>query len=286
MRALGALIILATALAANGFELDVLFTPKSTPFRGPRAMQAGLLEVLYVADTGHHRLVALDSTGRIIHESSQGGSTGELRWPEDVAIGAAGRVFVADAGNRRVVEYTRLLEWKGELVVSTDGETELEPRKLSANGAGDLFVFESDNGQILRYDPFYALASRMGARSGNRELRPVVAMDYSNTYGLIWIEQNGSDILRSDRFLTSVTQLPLAPMTRRPLQVTALDSCLFVCDSDSVWRVRGGVQESASCSELFGTDIRIGDLIIEAVSPTRLYALDRRTGALYRLLWP
>ncbi|MBK6766135.1 MAG: hypothetical protein IPG71_07365 [bacterium] len=281
------LLIAVTAIAGERAVLEVVLTSENTPLRGPRAIQAGLLETLYIADTGHHRLVALDSTGRVTHESSQGGSSGELRWPEDVAVGAAGRVFVADAGNRRIVEFTRLLEWKGELSVSPDGDEVLEPRKLSANSAGDLFVYESDNGQIIRYDQFFAVASRLGAGAGDQEIPSIAALDYSSAFGVMWIEQNGSRVFQSDRFLTRVAALRPPFPAQHPLQLSALDSCFYVSDSNTLWRMcSDGIQDSLDLNNLLRGAALGDDLIFEAVSPTRLYALDRRTGALYRIIWP
>lgn len=274
------------ALAEDGVMMEVVLPADSTPLRSPQAIAAGILETLYIADTGHHRLIALDSTGKIIHESSQGGSTGELRWPEDVAVGVGGKVFVADAGNRRVVEYSRLLEWKGELLVKGEDDQNLEPRRLCTSARGDLFVYENDNGQLLRYDPFYSVASKLGSQSGTYFSRPISSLEFSPVFGILWIEEGGDRIYQSDPFLSEVRTLPLIGNRGAFLQIAAADSCVFAMNETTLWRSTASTHDSILFSTLGSSDISGESLLIEAVSPNRLYLLDRRAGALYRLNWP
>ncbi len=286
MRWIAILLCASFAIADSGISLEVILPPDSTPFRGPQAMATGMLETLYIADTGHHRLVALDSTGKIIHESSQGGSTGELRWPEDVTVGAGGKVFVADAGNRRVVEYSRLLEWKGELFIKDQDNQNLEPRRLCASTRGDLFVYENDNGQLLRYDQFYAIASRLGSQNGKYFSRPISALEFSPLFGVLWIEDGGDKIYQSDPFLSEVRPLKLVGSQAQYLQIAVVDSCLFAMDTTTLWRWASDMRDSVMMSTLGISDFDSESFLIEAASPTRLYLLDRRAGSLYRLNWP
>lgn len=286
MRLLFSLLCAYVAFAGEGVTLEVVLPADSTPLRSPQSIAVGLMETLYIADTGHHRLVALDSTGKIIHESSQGGSTGELRWPEDVTVGAGGKVFVADAGNRRIVEYSRLLEWKGELLVKGEDDQNLAPRKLCTSTRGDLFVYENDNGQLLRYDPFYAVASKLGTQSGQYFSRPIASLEFSSVYGILWIEEGGDRIYQSDPFLSEVRILPMMGNRGEILQIAAVDSFVFSLDATTLWRSTMSERDSVHISASAKSDFDGASMLIEAVSSNRVYMLDRRNGALYRLNWP
>jgi DNA-binding beta-propeller fold protein YncE len=69
---------------------------------------------------------------------------GRLKAPEGIAVDAAGNVYVADTGNRRVVQYT----WWGGFVRGF-GEFG-RPRAVAVDPAGRLLV--DDDGRVARFD--------------------------------------------------------------------------------------------------------------------------------------
>ncbi|MCL4304741.1 hypothetical protein KJZ99_02405 [bacterium] len=280
------LLTSTAALGQAGATLSVLVPPEESPFRSPKAIQSGLLDVLYIVDTGHNRLLALDSNGAITFESSQGSSGGELRWPSDLAIAPGGKVFVADAGNRRIIEYSRLLEWRGVLQVRSESQEDLEPRLLCTTRQGDLIVYESDYGQLLRYDAFYKISGRLGMRSGQNFAHSMSALSFSQAYGVMWIDQRGGRIYHCDQFLNEANLWLQAPQTNHFNALTAVDSFVFVTDDEHLWRISAGVRDSLGIQELFEGTGSSRDLIMTASTPERLYMLNRRSGALYRLDWP
>lgn len=57
---------------------------------------------LFIADTGHHRVVGFDRMGRVILTfGEQGSQIGAFRGPRDVAV-FKGKLYVLDSGNSRV----------------------------------------------------------------------------------------------------------------------------------------------------------------------------------------
>jgi DNA-binding beta-propeller fold protein YncE len=59
---------------------------------------------VYVADTGHHRIVKSAPQGPLLATFGglEGDGAGQFSKPQGVAIGADGSIFVADTGNNRV----------------------------------------------------------------------------------------------------------------------------------------------------------------------------------------
>ncbi len=77
-------------------------------FRGPTGVAADD-NVVYVSDTGNHRVQVFSSSGAYVATIGQTGVPGlgpdQLNQPARLAIGHDGRLYVADAGNHRVVAY-------------------------------------------------------------------------------------------------------------------------------------------------------------------------------------
>ncbi len=62
--------------------------------------------VVYVADTGNHRIQKFDADGRFLMKwGSEGGGEGEFSHPTSLATDAGGYVYVADSGNHRVQKF-------------------------------------------------------------------------------------------------------------------------------------------------------------------------------------
>lgn len=272
------------AIAQTTVRVDTIVSAASTFLRKPAALAVGVDGILYIADTGNHRLLALDSIGTILFESSSGGSGGDLRWPGDVTVGAAGKVLVSDAGNRRIVEYSRLLEWRGELTLTSAEGDALEPRAIAATPSGGLYAFESDEGELRRYDSFNTLIAKIGGRSG-RSLAGILDLSASDAGGVFWIDARDHAIYTTDALLSAPHRLT---STQFPLvhRVVAVDSSwIAVTDSGLA---RGDLRDAAP-AWLSGLDLgtsALADCDIAARSAQQLFLLDSRRGALFRLWWP
>jgi DNA-binding beta-propeller fold protein YncE len=77
---------------------------------------------VYVADSWNHRLQKFDSEGRFLLQwgtfgNTQGAIIGQesvLYGPRDIAIDAAGDLYVTDTGNKRVVKFSSRGEFLGQ----------------------------------------------------------------------------------------------------------------------------------------------------------------------------
>ncbi len=64
-------------------------------------------EILYVADTGNNRVQEFSTTGEYLTKfGSEGSGEGQLKKPRGIAINSSDGVYVVDAGNQRVEEWT------------------------------------------------------------------------------------------------------------------------------------------------------------------------------------
>jgi sugar lactone lactonase YvrE len=118
--------------------------PKGVAVRGSR---------LLVADDQHHRVVAYDTGGRFLKElgRGQGAGPGQLANPYGVAADAAGRTYVADNLNHRVVRFGTPPDYP---YVARFGSFGTQPgrlafvRALTTDAAGNVLVANTANDRI------------------------------------------------------------------------------------------------------------------------------------------
>jgi DNA-binding beta-propeller fold protein YncE len=109
---------------------------------------------IFIADTGHNRVVELSTGGVPLHSWGASG-TGDAHFsqPESVAVDLHGNIWVSDTGNNRVVE----LSPKGRTEAVLGGSKSSAagsfngPRGLAVDGRGNLYVADSGNGRIEKF---------------------------------------------------------------------------------------------------------------------------------------
>ena len=128
---------------------------------------------LYVADTFNHRIRRVDPSGTITTVAGTGeegfsGDNGpavnaQLAGPTDVAVDAAGNLYVADAFNHRIRRLDpsgtiTTIAGTGEEGFSGDNGPAIQaglnrPQGVAVDAAGNLFIADTRNHRIRRVDP-------------------------------------------------------------------------------------------------------------------------------------
>lgn len=152
--------------APSGLAIDVAYrTGGNTPTGN-----------VYVADTRNHRIQAFTATGTYLTQwGTNGTGTGQFRYPEGVAVGWDGQVYVTDGGaaanvvnfNGRVQKFdstgTFLSQW-GSLGMSP-GQTIAEwmPRGVAIDGNFNLYVADTYRGVIQKFSILDAFQTQWGS---------------------------------------------------------------------------------------------------------------------------
>jgi uncharacterized protein (TIGR03437 family) len=154
--------------------------PSSTTLFGPRGIAVDGGGNLYVADSGNHRVLRyrrpFDQSGRINADlvigqrdfqtaSSAAVNAASLRDPAGVAIGPEGTIFVADAGNHRVLEFPpdagnrplaiRVLGQPNFTAAApltpASAQTMRAPQGIFVDAASTLYVADTGNNRMLAF---------------------------------------------------------------------------------------------------------------------------------------
>jgi tripartite motif-containing protein 2/3/tripartite motif-containing protein 71 len=76
-------------------------------FKDPRDVACDSTGMVYVADTGNHRIQVFTVEGVFLREFGwHGQGRGELDWPNGIAIDASDMVYISEHGNGRVSVFT------------------------------------------------------------------------------------------------------------------------------------------------------------------------------------
>jgi DNA-binding beta-propeller fold protein YncE len=120
------------------------------PLRNPGGICADPEGMVYVADTGNHRVVVFDADGKWVKEvGGLGLGAYQLNRPSDVTAKLGLDVLVADAGNDRIQRFNRRLGYIGT-TQNTDVFT--EPMSLDVSNFGDKFILDGDRRQVVKID--------------------------------------------------------------------------------------------------------------------------------------
>jgi hypothetical protein len=200
----------------------------SIQLRDARGLSVSPEGYLYIADTGHHRIIVSDSVGRVVAETGGfGNSHGQFQWPRSVAAGQGNVVWVLDYGNRRIEKFTRSLEYQGSFTITVPAEDLAhQPDGMAFSPSGDSYIFDRDGGRLLHFDPLFRQIGDLGGRSGSEFISSVASIAFVPRSGLYWWTRGSRHITHTDGLLNSASGLPLSEVPKN-LILAAMDSCLL-----------------------------------------------------------
>ena len=103
---------------------------------------------IFVADYWDNSVLVFTSDGVLLYQFGEPGTDpGQLNAPSDVTVSPSGTVYVANPANYRVEKYDRNGSFLGTLGVG------IHAVGVAVDAAGNLFVSDSENKVICKFDP-------------------------------------------------------------------------------------------------------------------------------------
>lgn len=116
---------------------------------------------VYVVDTGNHNIKSYDFSGNPIRTWGEKGSAlGQFREPKRLAVDAWNYLYVTDSGNRRIQVFTS----EGRAVIEFTVKTLLNPCGIAVSQKGQVFVSDTDAGDIKVFQVIFKATSTSDAK--------------------------------------------------------------------------------------------------------------------------
>ena len=173
-------------LITNGFATNVIgqtsftsgsFGTTANTLNSPVGIAFDSAGNLWVADSGNNRILEFTANNLITGASatnvigqtsfnlgSSGTTANTLHYPEGIAFGSAGNLWVADLGNNRVLEFSANNLITGASATNVIGQTSFNlgssgttantlysPKGIAFDSAGNLWVADSGNNRVLEF---------------------------------------------------------------------------------------------------------------------------------------
>ena len=188
-------------------------------FRNPTGIAISPSGLVYVADTGNHRIQIFNVAGRYLGSfGAKGSSEGQFKAPGGVALDSSGLLYVTDTGNRRVQVFdadTLFLDSGLLYMYVTDtGNRRVQvfdadrlflrkwgagegifraPQGIAVSSIGAVYVADTGNHRIQQFDRDGDFGSQWGSLGeGEGQLRNPrgIAVD---TDGFVYVADTGND---------------------------------------------------------------------------------------------
>jgi DNA-binding beta-propeller fold protein YncE len=210
-----------------GAEAGFRDGPRSVArFQQPTALVVAAEDLVYVADSGNHRIRSINAAGEVatVAGSGQVGSEdglanqARLHTPVGLALDAANHLWIADAGNHRIRQLTpagRLITMAGKELGFADGDLDEalfnSPTGLTLNAEGHLLVADLGNHRIRQLIPEESVTTLAGTEEAGQRDGLANQAQFDQPISL-WVQPNGTIVV------ADVDGTQLRQLVRQPLE--------------------------------------------------------------------
>jgi sugar lactone lactonase YvrE len=205
-------------LGQTGFGVSTVpASPTWANLQIPRGVTGDAAGNIFVADTGHHRVLRYSNAAAKANGGTANGVLGQtigttavgalggagLDGPTGLALDNTGNLWVSEAGNRRVVRFPSAASlpngfssdvlvgqpdyWHNNVV--TDNYHVTTPAGIAVDPAGRLFVADTEADRVLRFSPV-----SLKILSSGLNLNKAFSLTYSSTFGALYDIESSPDL--------------------------------------------------------------------------------------------
>jgi len=165
----------------------------------------------YVTDNGSDEIYKIDSLGNVVASfGGYGWENGQFDYPIDISVNAL-NIFITDKNNHAIQRFDKDLNFLFRLYTRDDDNKDEAfgfPLSADASTMGDLFILDSENKRILKFDLFGKFIMQFGGfDAGEFSIKdPKKLIVTENNYILVL---DGKNLIVFDLFGNGITKKPL-----------------------------------------------------------------------------
>jgi hypothetical protein len=196
------LILISTPLIAQNYQFEYSLGQ----FENASSFYINPAGYIYVTDIDTDEIYVLDTLGNFIHSiGGYGWAKSAFDTPVDIYADAL-KIFVADKNNHRIQRFDKNLNYIFQVRTrENDAEEERFGYPLSAvvSNLGDVFILDSENSRILKFDTFGNFVQNFGGYDyGSYSLQEPKQLAVSMQNNIYIID--GNEILIFDSYGNSI----------------------------------------------------------------------------------
>jgi hypothetical protein len=192
MKSVFALLILMVGTLS--FPQKYQFENKIGNFKNASSFYINPAGFIYVSDISTNEITTIDTLGNLLKQiGGYGWSESTFDNPADVFADAL-KVFVADKNNHRIQRFDKNLNYNFQISTrNSDVEAERFGYPLSAvmSNQGDVFILDSENSRIVKFDIFGNFLQNFGSYDyGNYTLQKPVQLAVSSQNNIFVVDRD------------------------------------------------------------------------------------------------
>jgi hypothetical protein len=190
------------------FPQEYQFETTIGQFKNASSFYINPAAIIYVTDTNTDEVSSIDTLGNIIREiGGYGWKESAFDFPADVFADAL-KVYVADKNNHRIQRFDKNLNFNFQ-IYTRDSNVEAErfgyPLSAVMSNLGDVFILDSENSRIVKFDIFGNFIQNFGGYDyGNYALENPRQLAVSMQNNIFVID--GNQIIIFDQYGNGVGQ--------------------------------------------------------------------------------
>lgn len=206
------LLILLIIIVPSAKGQDLIFFSEIGTFQSATSLSINQAGFIFVSDAGSNEIIKLDTLGNVRRTiGGYGWSASAFDFPIDVFANTL-NVYVADKNNDRIQIFDKDLNFLSEISsrkFSSERTNFRYPLGVSVNSQGDLYILDSDNTRILKFNYRGEFLNEIG---GYQSSSYVLSNPRSFTINLLnqLMVLDGQNLIVFDQFGSLLNRIKLA----------------------------------------------------------------------------
>jgi len=190
------------AFISSSFSQVYQFEKSIGSFKNASSFYVNPAGFIYITDTTTDEIIAIDTSGNVLREiGGYGWSESAFDNPADVFADAL-KVYVADKNNHRIQRFDKNLNYIFQ-IITRESEIEQEqfgyPLSAVMSNQGDVFILDSENSRIVKFDIFGNFVQNFGSYDyGDYALQEPLQLAVSPQNNIFVID--GNEIIIFDQY--------------------------------------------------------------------------------------
>lgn len=241
--------------------------------------QAGFI---FIADAGSNEIIKLDTLGNVLKIiGGYGWSASAFDFPTDIFSNTL-NVYVADRNNDRIQIFDKDLNYLSEISSGKYLDQKFQfryPTSISVNSQGDLYLLDSDNTRILKYNFRGDLLTEIGGyESSSYILTDPKAFTINNANQIFVIDSRS--LIVYDQFGSLVTKQELDHYFNN---INSFLNIITLTSNDKIETIINGMNNSIFDLTSFIPELK-EKIIDSVILNNKLYLLTEKTILIFQLI--